>query len=87
MDTDKSYGPVIGLIIIILIIALGSVYFLGQRSDKMNDKIDSTQMEQITTQSNSDEIADIEADLNSTEFSDLDAELNDIDAEFEASTE
>ena len=33
MEKESSYGPAIGLVIIIVIIALGSVYFLQEDND------------------------------------------------------
>lgn len=87
MESDKSYGPIIGLVIIIIIIALGSVYFLGQRDTKIEDKATTEQLDQINDQSSSDELADIEADLEATDLSDLDAELSEIEAELDASVQ
>lgn len=87
MESDKSYGPIIGLVIIIIIIALGSVYFLGQRDNKEADKATAEQIEKINSQSSSDEIAEIEADLNATSFEGIDAEFTDADAEFETSAQ
>ncbi len=80
MESEKSYGPIIGLVIIIIIIALGSVYFLGKRGETTPTSQQAA-LENIQTQSSSDEIADINTDLQATDFSDLDAELTDLDAE------
>ena len=63
-------GPVIGVIVILAIIILGGLYFWSQRAG--NDAV----IDEINTQSGSDEASDIEADLNATDIENLDAELN-----------
>jgi len=81
METEKTYGPIIGLVIIIVVIALGSVYFLQKREQNVapQDQNAEQQTEQIVSQSDSDEITDIEADLNATNFSEIDAGISDLD--------
>ncbi len=81
MEKNESIGPVIGLIIIIILIALGSVYFLGQRS---LDGDTDTQTQEIQEQSSSYEISAIEEDLEDTDMESLDQELAEIEAELDA---
>jgi len=87
---SEGVGPLVGAVIVILIIALGGVYFLSKKVEEVND--DGVSGEEIMqeqdmttlglqTQQNSDEIADIEADLNATDLEDLDRELENIDGE------
>ena len=89
MERESSYGPIIGLVIIILIIALGSVYFLNQRENE--DLIDTNSateqtLEQehqevltdIEEQSSTDDLESIEADLNATNLDSLDTNLDEL---------
>lgn len=76
--SDSSVGPVIGVIIILAVIVLGGLYFWGQRADKEDALEDNTaaELDEIGSQSSSDNASSIEADLNSTQIENLDAELN-----------
>lgn len=76
----KSTGPVIGIVIIILIIVLGGLYFWGQRADQ-NIMEETQNAELEMTQSESDDLTSIEADLNSADFDGLGAEVEVIEAE------
>ena len=78
-EKNSSAGPLIGIILILAVIALGAYFFWGENS---GEQALQEEINQIETQSDSDETADIEADLNSTEIDDLDSEL---EAEFNAS--
>lgn len=72
-------GPVIGIIIILVIIIVGSLYFWGQRIDKtMNEYQETTTPTPTETVNTSDEIGDIEADLNATTFTDVDAGVEEL---------
>lgn len=90
-SSKKSFGPLFGIIIIVVLLLLAGFYFWGQY---LGDQAPSTDMtvEEITegvmpelnelqTQSSSDNIVDIEADLNVGDLDALDAELDSIDAE------
>jgi len=86
-DDKKSYGPIFGIVIIVILIVLAGFYFWGnQLQERVSEEVVS---EEVTEDagtaeeplSPSDEIADIEADLDATLLDDLDAELGDIDAE------
>lgn len=88
MESPKKtqIGPVIGLIIILAIIVVGTLYFWGQRVEKTQNtgtqntqteqttpaEVD-TQTEQLQTQSTSDDIYSIEADLEATDLGDIDS--------------
>lgn len=69
----SSAGPIIGAIVILAVIVFGALYFMGERGD---NQVLNSQLEEINTQSDSDETASIEADLNSTDVDSVDAELN-----------
>ena len=79
MEENKktSIGPVIGIVIILLIILFGSLYFWGQRS---GERYDPNAAENAN-------VAEIEAELNAIDPDDIESELNAIDAEFEAEAE
>lgn len=68
----SSAGPIIGAIIILAVIVFGALYFMGERED--NQALNS-QLEEINTQSDSDETASIEADLEATDVDSVDAGL------------
>jgi CHASE3 domain sensor protein len=73
----KSVGPAIGLVIIVVLIVLGSVYFWNDRksndaANSLNNSTDSLEqssdtriMGEIESQSSSDELDAIDADLQS----------------------
>jgi uncharacterized protein HemX len=90
---SKSVGPAIGIVVIILIVVLGGLYFWGQRMNTQTTEGTNTQtmsepdqaLTQMNTQSTSDDTAAIEADLNATNVNDLGNEVNDINAEANAS--
>ncbi len=69
-----SAGPVIGIIVILVIIILGGLYFWGQREG--NDEVLNEELDAINLQSDSDEVDTIEADLNATDIENLDSEMN-----------
>ena len=88
MDDQKenSYGPIIGLVIIILVIALGSVYFLQKREKAPvttpvtinSTTTEPTEIVQIKTQGKTDDISSIQNDLNTTNMASIDAGIIDI---------
>lgn len=82
----KSTGPTIGLIIVVLVIILGGLYFWSKQTKENSDTNMMAEQEamMIKEQGSSDEVGDIEADLNATNLDNLDAELGDIDAELQA---
>lgn len=92
-----SVGPVIGIIIIIVILVLGGLYFWGQNLSNNADyefpEIETTtqqttlsndsdpQVQSLESQSSSDELSDIEADLEATNFDSMGSELDTVEAE------
>lgn len=90
-SSKKSFGPLFGIIIIIVLLLLAGFYFWGQYLGNQEieptitaDEImtaDDPVLDELETQSASDEIADIEADLDAGDLDALDAELESIDAE------
>jgi len=87
--SEKSYGPLVGIIVIVIILILAGFYFWGgSLADRAEEAPlqDNTEEVSKTTEvgaplSESDEIGDLEAELNGTDLDNLDAELEDIDAE------
>jgi uncharacterized protein HemX len=81
----QSSGPLIGIIIIVLVMALGGVYFwkttLQERNDATTDEAVATEVEALKTQGTSDDINSIEADLSATDLDALNSELDSIGAE------
>lgn len=78
LNEKKAVGPVIGLIIILVVIVLGSIYFWTSRttyaplnSDTTSEQGDSVSTEVILEQNSSDEPDTIEADLNEFDESDI----------------
>lgn len=82
---EGSFGPLVAIIIIVIILILGGLYFWGQRADISEPIIpaDDTIVETLETQSTSDEIVDIDADLEATDLDNLDADLAAIEGELE----
>lgn len=88
---EKSIGPAIGIIVIIALIVLGGLYFWGERleSKKVQNETLRTEetitpgadLEQMQTQSTSDESSAIEADLEATDIDNLGTEMNSIESE------
>lgn len=85
----KSVGPLIAVIIILVLIVVGGLYFLKERSS-FNQYIpqeQNTDLQSLEQQGSSDDVASIEADLNSTNLellntSDIEAEIiNDIETQ------
>ncbi len=81
-NNKKGVGPIIGSIIIILVIAIGGIYYLKNTKDKIteNKPIDNS----TTTLGTSTEISDIQNDLDGTDVDNLDKELIDIESEIDA---
>lgn len=89
---DGTTGPLIGSIVIIILIAVGGLYFLSslinQKTVKIVEKenLETTQNEKVIEetiqQSDSVDIETIEADLRATDFEVLDTVIQDIEKEF-----
>ncbi len=80
-EPKKSFGPLIGIIIIIIVLLLGAFYIWGGKlsvSDKSTDG--ATKSQEVAPVSDSDEISAIENDLTAggvseIDFSDAEASL------------
>ena len=87
---EKALGPAIGVIIIILVLVLGGLYFWGERMNKgaavvtpqatEEPKPQDAEMQKLQQQSSSDEVGSIEADLQATDVSKLGTETAEINA-------
>jgi len=92
----KSMGAIFGVIVIIVLLVFAGFYFWGSQLNKAlvveETTVDEMTPEEIAAQPNptldnlqsqstSDELTDIEADLGATELNGLDQELSDIDQE------
>lgn len=80
VQTESKLGPIIGIVIVILVLVLGALYFWGEKLNResgvTNDVINAEAAEsELSTQSSSDELSSIESDLEATDFSELDANL------------
>lgn len=83
----KSVGPMVGLVIVIILIVLGGIYFWKEMEYKKNDvgyDQNTDEMYAIQNQNDSDEINTIEADLEATNIDTIDSEINSIDTELQA---
>ncbi|MEK7088207.1 MAG: hypothetical protein AAB952_00485 [Patescibacteria group bacterium] len=85
---NRPAGPVIGVVIIILILVVGALYFWGAKLNKEANQTpedilsaEDQTLNQLQTQSTSDEVVDINTDLNATVLDGLDADLQSIDKE------
>lgn len=89
-NNKKSFGPIFGIIVIIVLLILAGFYFWGNSlrtapqdlptADEIATQADPA-LSDLATQETSDEIDAIEADLDATDLEGLDAELDVIDAE------
>ena len=86
MATKKSKGPLIAVIIILVLIIIGGLYFLKTRSAE-EPFVPAVQEDTITAslnqQSQSDDLNSIEADLNATNLDNLDQGAAVIEAELQ----
>ena len=88
---DSTVGPLIGSIIIILIIAIGGLYFWGslildkkkeiQTQEVMEEQQDN-ETELLLKQSSSDDTASIEADLEAMTIDSVDDDFSSIESEY-----
>lgn len=73
---QKSIGPVIGIVIIVIVLIIGALYFWGARLNRQAPV-------EAQPLSSSDIIADISADLSATAINGIDADLDAMEAELE----
>jgi len=86
-SAKQTWGPLVGVIIIVAIIVLGGLYFWGQKLVTGGDMKDTTsepdpKREALESQDSSDEVSSIEEDIENTDFSGIDQELGTIESEF-----
>jgi hypothetical protein len=95
LKRETSWGAIVGIIIVVLVLIIGTLYFWGKELEEASQlpPVDETvtgedilnrpdaSTEALKEQSDADDVASIDADLSATDFSNLDAELNNIDAE------
>lgn len=86
-------GPIIGVIIVVAVLAIGGLYYWGAQLNEQQDFLMEEEMEdgdmandaptpeELRAQSDSDELEAIEADLEASNFNQLDAELAEIESE------
>lgn len=69
-------GPVLGVLLVVIVLALGALYVIGQMNDS-DDTLETEDalIEEMSEQSTSTAISAIETDLNSTNMDAIDAEL------------
>jgi len=73
-NTTEDFGPIIGIIIVVILLVFGAFYLVRQRIEKSNEfKAIINQGEIATTSvsTSSDATSDIEKDANSMNFDDL----------------
>lgn len=70
----KSFGPIIGIIIIIIVLAVGAFYFLGAKVTQDNN---------LPSKSTSDEVTSIEADLGTQVDAEINVDLGDLEAQLQ----
>jgi hypothetical protein len=68
----KSFGPLIAVIIILVLIVVGGLYFLKERASFNMPIIEIDGIESLEQQGSSDDLDSIEADLNATDLNLLD---------------
>jgi hypothetical protein len=92
---ETSWGSIVGIIVVIVILLIGSLYFWGKEISNngtlpsVDENITAedilaqpdTIIKTLKNQSTSDDIASIKTDLNATDLSGLNNGLNNIDAE------
>ena len=78
----KSVGPIIGIVIIVIVLIAGALYFWGASLNRGNSLPPITEPAPL---SDSDSVDDISADLSATAINGLDEDLGAIDAELDAS--
>ncbi|MBI1975545.1 MAG: hypothetical protein HYS59_00910 [Candidatus Vogelbacteria bacterium] len=87
-EQQQGVGPLFGIIIIVLVLVLGGLYYAGSRpsgqSAQTAEEIlaqDDASLENLLVQQSSDGVASIEADLSATDLDGLDAEIGAIESE------
>lgn len=83
-------GPVIGIIVIVIVLALGGFYYFTSEVKQLADQepasseIVADEEEALRTQGTSNDLGAIEADVNASDFSGLDEASAGLDSELSA---
>jgi hypothetical protein len=64
----KSYGAAIGIVVIILVLIVGALYFWGEKMSATDEAAVTTEAQTETPVSSSDDASSIEADLKATDI-------------------
>lgn len=89
-DEGKPVGAIIGIIIIVIVLAIGGLYFWGSRLNKLTPSMDTTQnaeqmiaedtqIQNLAELSPGDDLDSITNDLIDTDLDNLDEELDEIE--------
>jgi len=75
LGSEKSsrVGPVIGIVIVVIVLVLGALYFWGQ---KLSNGTGDAMTDALNEQGSSDELDAIEADLGATVIESLDTGID-----------
>ena len=83
----KQYGPLIGIIIIVVLLAIGGLYLWGMQLMKGDEMMPAAESDQVTEDlrnyNSSDDINAIEADLNATSIDNLDSGASEVEGELQ----
>lgn len=77
----KSFGALVGIVIVLVVIVAGGAYFWMQRPGDVQSESGTATTQELPPLSESDEVDSIESDLSATaisdeDFSSLESELN-----------
>ena len=75
---DRKVGPIVGALVIILLIIVGTLYFFGQRLNTQDQAIDTASTENSSQLANIDSVSESLQSIDS----ELDEQLIDIDYSF-----
>jgi hypothetical protein len=85
---ENSYGPIVGIAIIVIVLIIGGIYLWFTAIERIEDEPQLPTIQsggetdaivnELNSQSTSDELLEIEADLYATDLESLDTEIEDI---------
>ncbi len=81
MEENKKttdFGPIIGIIIVIIILIVGAFYFAGKRIQQSKEFKAAIQKELAASSTPSDEVSDIEKDANAIDTNNLGAGIENL---------
>ena len=83
----KQYGPLIGIVIIVGLLAVGGLYLWGMQLMQDETMTPQSQSDQVTedlqTYSTSDDLGSIEADLEATSIDNIDSGASEVEGELQ----